>query len=286
MRPILLIAMLCCLAVAQANKRIVSPSVTAMPDEILACDDQNWPPYVFLGSENGHPKAQGFSVDVIATALAEHGLTLRLDTMPWLRCQRELSGPSRYLLALGAAHTPEREQQFLLSRPYHVLQSTLFFIEEYWPNGKSFTHKEELKHITVCAMRGFPLKNLGLENYRVDRGHDSFQQMLDKLYYRRCDALITPVEAIAPLLKQARQSPRYRPLAQREIPWQGGTSFHALLNKHHPQSIALQQLLDAGIAAMERDGRLDALRKKWELPALDLPLTTGEQSPSRRHAGE
>lgn len=286
MRPLLLIATVLMLSTAQANKRIQAPTPSALPTEIIACDDPNWPPYVFLGNEHGHPKAQGFSVDVIGTALAEHGLKLKVETMPWLRCQRELSSNGRFLLTLGAAYTPEREEHYRLSLPYHALQSTLFFIESHWPAGKTFSRKEELKTITLCAMRGFPLKNLGLEGYRVDRGHDNYQQMLDKLHYRRCDALLTPVEAIDAVLKQARLSPRHQPLSKREIPWQEATSFHALLNKHHPQGAMLQTLLNESLTTMARDGRLDALRKKWSLPALALPLSSGQQTPARQHAGE
>lgn len=259
------------ISVASANDQAGEDDI-----RVMACDDEHWPPYVFATEGK---VMQGFSVDVMATVLADHGKTLHVTPMPWLRCLRELEQESAYQLALGASYTEERASKYVLSRPYHILKTSLFYSEAHWPLGGYFQSARELHESTLCTLRGFPLNNIGLNLHKVDDGHTSIEQLIGKLHHRRCDAIILSVESIEPLLQAAQHFPSMMPITQRVIPWQTGTSFHVLLNSNQQGADSLLALINDGLQRMENDGRLDLLRRKWMLPTLPGPIPIGNQPP-------
>ena len=261
---------------AQANDSLTAIDATNNT-VVTACDDDSWPPYVFKNKQADGTKVDGFSVEVIREALALSGKTLQLSLLPWLRCQQALQNGLEYQLILGASYTNKRAEHFLLTNPYHTIGAELFYLHSGWPNGLNPKHPIDLANAGVCAMRGFPVKNVQLDPSYVDTGHDNIQQLVQKLYLGRCKVVLSGTEAINSLVKELSSRTQKEKLRRLPMPWSPKTSYHALINSHHPQAIALKTQLDEALRSMEDSGRLNQIRQKWGLPKISSSIPYGTQ---------
>ena len=102
---------------------VSSFAYAALPSSIKICDDgDEWPPFSYYQRDDGTKTKQvvGYSVDYIQSILDKQKVAFSLELLPWKRCLADVKEGARAML-LSASRTPEREKDYLISKPYYAM---------------------------------------------------------------------------------------------------------------------------------------------------------------------
>jgi polar amino acid transport system substrate-binding protein len=238
-----------------------------LPAEIKACssseDGGGRPRFAFYQRPDGKspPQLTGYSVEFLRQLLAPQGIALHAELLPWKRCLDAVAAGD-FAVVLDANLTPERQTQYRVSSPYYQ-QKKLYVYARNKPFG-AFTSLAALRPLRVCGQLGKDYSGWGLTGINIDRGSRTLEQGLMKIKLGRCEVVLTRPEAID----------FYRPsagpdglsldrFAWRELPGVPAIPSGFLVSRNLPYSAALADLLETGIAQMQRDGRKKAIEDRF-----------------------
>jgi len=173
-RQFILPALLACLAllagsvwIERAPPKDQAPSdrVTlrpVQPAKIIVVDDRSYPPFAFIDAD-GRPR--GITVDLWTLWSKKTGIAVEFYFAKWetaLAPVRE--GRADVVGALF--RTPQREQQFAFTSPYHNIVTSLYFHEDF----QGIRSLEDLAGFEVGVVKGDSAEELLMENYpRIKR---------------------------------------------------------------------------------------------------------------------
>lgn len=225
---------------------------------VQICEDANeWPPYTYLERQGSRAELRGFSVELARAVLDKHHIAYKIELLPWQRCLREVAEGQRFQMLLNAAATPEREQQYLLSLPYHQTHSHIFFLSSRFAQGFKPVGAAELQRYTLGGVRGYAYPQLSAAQRESMLRTGNYAALLRMLRLGRVDLLVEDVE---PLLGMARLGLVELPgdPAVGHVPLAGSpaTSYHMLFTRQRPQGAALQALFNAELREMQASGEL------------------------------
>ncbi|WP_374435494.1 substrate-binding periplasmic protein [Inhella sp.] len=244
---------------------LAAPAAALDLQEVLACDDgAEWPPFThYLRDAQGKPSSElgGFSVEVLQQILGQAGIRLRLELLPWARCQREVES-GRYLMALNASYSQERDARFWLTQPYYRTTHSYFFSRRHFPQGLPIAHLADLANQRVCGVRGYNYEAYKVPAEKIDFGARDFAAVVAKLHLGRCTIGLEKLEIVAGYRITGKDLLADPELGHAQVPELPPGEFHMMVSRQHPQGEALRDLLNRGLSTLRSSGQLQALQRR------------------------
>jgi ABC-type amino acid transport substrate-binding protein len=234
---------------------------------VLRLASLEWEPYI--GSSL---PAQGYAAEVVRTACARKQVQVEIDFLPWARALM-LARRGEYHGVFPEYYDPSREAEFTFSAPF--------------PGGAVGLYKRRFSPIRYASDPRTDLEGAlrSLTNYRIGVVRDylnnpvfdaatylrkedaaSDEVNLRKLYFGRVD-LVFVDRLVAEHLLKTHLSDYHDTLEMLEPPIEDKPLYVAYSRKA-PDTEALRQACDAGLAEIGSDGTLAQIRAKHGLPAV------------------
>ncbi len=238
----------------------------ASGDTVTVCDDSaEWPPFTYTPRNPAGDKAgavTGYSVEVIGDILRRADIDFDIRLVPWARCLAETRS-GQMQIVLNAYVTPDRLQDYLISKPYLTLTPHFFYDRRKFPDGLGGLTPAELKRYAGCGMRGFVYDQYGIKPGELDQSSSSYDILQRKLMASRCDYFPETIEAIAGFKVIGKDYLADSRLAYIPLPGNARLRAHFLVTRNHPRAYELLKALDTGIDRLEQSGQLKSLMKRY-----------------------
>jgi polar amino acid transport system substrate-binding protein len=213
--------------------------------------------YAPFESLNAKQQVQGFDVDLL-TAVAQHGgFRVAFVHTPWDRLFSMLASGERSILASSISITRERQQQMDFSEPYY-LSRQMIAVAKGEEEIRSF-HDLEGKRVAVqSGTTGDTLIQslLGHDNPAIRR-YVSMADALHVLEQGGADAVVGDSGLVTHYVETHRQSGVYAMQDTTRV----APEFYGFAVKKGNTRLLAQ--INAGLAAVKRDGSYDALVNKY-----------------------
>jgi polar amino acid transport system substrate-binding protein len=230
----------------------------------MAEDAGEWPPYTYYERVDGKPtrKVIGYSVDVVDRIMNRHGLAYEVELLPWKRVMTYLDAGGDYLCALNATWSPEREQNYLLSRPYYETTAHYFYSKKRYPHGLPIRQISDLRNYKAGGMLGYNYSHYGMEPGQVDDNAKNLTQLMAKLHAGRIDVALENIENVVGYCLTVSDVLADGTIGYAPVPGIEPVKFHMLFPKS-PSGAELKRIIDEGIEQMEASGELERLLRKY-----------------------
>jgi len=244
----------------------VSAWAQAVPSVIPVCgDEDSWPPYLRFQTENGivTNKPEGYALDFARLILDKKGVEFSVDMLPWQRCLNSAK-QGRHAMVLNAMYTIQRDLGYLTTRPLYSL--TAIYIYRSDAPAPRIQQATDLSKYRLCGLHGYDYQPFSLDPGQVDQGARTFEQVVDKLKYKRCDMLIGHFETISERSKSMTtplfQDPQF---AYAKVPGLAPLPYVMLVSRNTPYAYQLLAMLNEGIAQAIDSPEDKRLKKKWNI---------------------
>ena len=235
---------------------------------IKICDDNGeWPPYVYYELKDGKKseKLIGYAVDVMDEITTRSKITYKLEMLPWKGCLDGVKNNSEGLsMLLEFSKNADREKDFIFPTAFYTTKSAIFFDKKKHKDGLQIKSLADLKKYKGCGITGYNYKDYGLTDADLDLGAKSIDQIATKVKAGRCDFFIEKFEVVAGFEKTGGA----KVIGDPEIGYEYLTMvppslFYMGISRKYPQAKELETLINKELDAMEKDGTLKKLEKKW-----------------------
>ena len=237
---------------------LAASATVAAQDALRVGGDPHYPPHHYLGVD-GRP--QGFDVAVLEAVAEAQGLEPVVEFGEWSATLDRLERGELDVVPMFIS--ADRQQRFLFSRPimrrHHVL---------YGRGGEHITDPRQLAGRTVAVQFG----GMAWE-WMVNSGADAVLRPVNE----ESLVLVEVVRGDAEFALLPEDIGRHAVVAQRlegvEVVSQRWLELDYAfgINPARPDLVAR---IDEGLARLEREGRLDALRREWLEPAIEADPRT------------
>jgi len=231
--------------------RALLPALALLPAQaaVVACGgDNQWPPSSYRVAASD--KVLGYSPDVLRAVLGEEA-AVQVRLMPFARCLALAAQGRQVQIVMAASRSPERERQFLFTRPYLQLHPVSLSLQ---PEGAGSVS------LPWCGLNGFNYQAFGLRPEEVDRGSSNYPDLLRKLRAGHCRGFVEYREVWQGLLKQGvLHAAELPPLQMNPLPAQGPVRVAFMVSRQMPGAEILRQQLDHGLQVLEQRGVLQSL---------------------------
>lgn len=236
-------------------------------DAIQICDgDEEWPPFSYFermdqGEKGAH--LTGFVVDLIGQILSSKEIDFEIDKqMPWPRCQTEVLRGNRFQVVLQAGSSEERRRQYHLVGPIYTLQMSYFYARDRHPNGLAIEKAEDINQYRVCGLSGYDYSYEWLEPEKLDADSLTYQSLAEKLQRGRCDLFLESSEILRGF-DRLQGTGTMDGISGQLIPGAVADEYYFLVTRQASNSEELVKILENGLRAVQRNGVLETLRKKY-----------------------
>ncbi len=218
---------------------------------------------LIVGTESNFPNFSfkdkgelvGFDIDIVKEVARRLEKTIEFKDMSFEALIPQAQLGSMHVIAAGMTPTPERAKVVAFTKPY-VNGDPLFIVTLIGNDAKDLDDLKQGKHVVVnqgYTADFFMSKIEGPELLRLDTPAEAFLA----LKQGRADAFVTARNTLAPFFKKHDAEG----FEYKIIP---GTdeSTALIVSKKYPELLhEIQKQLDA----MEQDGTLQAIKKKWDI---------------------
>lgn len=241
------------------------PAALPAPLSVTLCEEANYAPFFFLPrpvTGNAASQPTGFTMELVTAVLAEAGVSWQLQILPWNRCM-DLVAAGDIDIGMDAYHDAARARRFSYSAPYFRL-TPQYFYDRHRPGGPLRLRKPaDFHRYQACGLNSYSYDHYGPVLKRLDQSAESYEQLFSMLQARRCDYFFEEKEVMAGTLALRAPDAPALALASGPVPGATAPELHFILRREGARSAQLRAILNAGIARMQRDGRLAALARKY-----------------------
>ena len=231
-------------------------------ERVVACGgDSNWPPMTYQAP--GETQVKGLSADVLRAIFA-NDTDLAIHLRPWVRCLTEVTRADGADIVMSFLRNPERDKQFLFSRPYANLTPAYIYLSRRYPTPP-VRSLADLSQLKVCALRGASTSYSKLPPSAIDSGSSGYASLIGKLNLEHCDVVVDLQEILL-----GHQKLGIIPLDASLhtialLPQTEPNPLHFGVSKDNPRAAKLVERLDRGIAELQRSGALAKLLATYQL---------------------
>jgi len=180
--------------------------------------------------------------------------------MPWKRCLLEVKNGETAML-INASYSEERNQKYLMSKPYYALHGALFYVNSKYPEAPKITTVAEMKPYRYCGLFGYNYAMYALAEEQLDTGTKDETTRFRKLRQDHCDFVLGDVEVVHGFAAMGQVD--LNGISHLPIPGAKPKEFHALVSKRPVGGVKLLKVIDEGIMAMKADKSLVRIFKKY-----------------------
>lgn len=228
-------------------------------------DEKGYPPFIYINQETG--EYDGYSVDLLNLIFEDSGAEIIYNLLPWKRGLSYVKRGDNADIALVAASTEERRQQFLFSQAIAEVHLAYFYDKRVYPNGLGIDKPEDfLKIGSIRGMRGYEYGHYGIPK-KVEQNAGTFQQLVTQLLNRRCDVILVRYEVFNSFHRVYPDFTGLENIEGRVIPWRKDDpiKFYFLSARDSEFHSKLIDYINQRIVVFEQNGVLYSLKQKHGL---------------------
>jgi polar amino acid transport system substrate-binding protein len=232
---------------------------------ITGCENaEGYPPFINENKTTG--KLEGYSVELLNYIFKDSGAKIQYRLIPWKRCMVYMAQGDKMDIVLAAASSEERRNKYLFSDVVAKVHLSYFYDHKHYPNGLNIENKSDFDKLKVCGMRGFLYGNYGLSK-KVYQSANSFQQLVNQVIRRRCDAFLIRYEVFNYLPKAYPDFENHDRLRGGIIPWRKDDpiNFYFLARKDSVYHKKLIVYINMKMKQIEKSGQFKKIKKKYGL---------------------
>lgn len=243
------------------------PAAPLAPDQVVRVCAQSaeWPPFMYTERAGNH-KLVGYTIDFLQRGLAERGVRYTIDLLPWKRCM-ELVQRGLYDMMTDASNSPERAQNFLVSKPYYT-QQLVYFYDKERPRPAIHT-AADMSKFRLCGMAGYNYSGFGLKPEEVETGSQSLAQSFQKLKHDRCDAIPERLEVTLGYQAMGVVDLEKLSIGTGHLPDLPRSTFHMMVSRSVVYGPELLEILDEGIDKLNNNGGAQELAAKYGIQGVE-----------------
>lgn len=229
---------------------------------IRTCNDSGeWPPYFWYLRINGEVTDQllGYDLDFLGNIFRNIGANYTLDLIAWSRCLHEVETGDSYEMVSSVAYSQERDEKYLVTDSYYVVQPHYFYSRGQFPDGLNINSIDQFADYKVCGLRGYNYANFGVPTDSIDVGTKVFPQLIEKTARGRCDLFLARFEIFAGFAKTGNDYIRNHNLGTAPMPGIPGDEFHMMVSRNYEYAEELRDTLNEGIARLKSSGEGERL---------------------------
>lgn len=220
----------------------------------VCAEDAGWPPFSLLNSDPELP-FRGFNADVLKAIFEGQGIPYRIVHRPWKRCLLDgMHGDVN--IVLDAAKNPEREQNYLLTRPVYSLTPVIFFARSHTDAYPDAISTDKLMSLHLCGQSGYTYSNFTIDDTKVERVAEDLAKVLDLTRLDRCELGLARKEV---LLTELKAYPQASDIGYQTIQNAQQEDFYWLINKQAPLATELKAIIDQGLNALYESGQAEKM---------------------------
>lgn len=237
---------------------------------VVGCEgDKGYPPFIYKNKLSG--KLEGYSVELINLVFKDSGAKVKYELLPWTRCLRYMSAGEDMDIVLAAASTEERRKKYIFSDVFSKVHLAYYYDSQRYSKGLSVKKPNDLNNLeNVCGMRGFVYGNYGLSKKIIQTAND-FQQLVNQLVLRRCDAILVRYEVFESLLLIDTDFKHYDRIKGDILPWRKDNpiEFYFMARKNSVYHRSLINFINMRIKQIRKSGQLKVIKEKYGFIAID-----------------
>ncbi len=259
---------------ALAATKEAPPSRARPPLHVSICDDENeWPPYSYYQRIDGKKTGNltGYAILVIDEIFARHGVSYKIDLIPWPRCVAVVNLGKQYGMVLNLSYNAEREKTFLFSRPYYATTAYYYYSKKNNPQGLRIGSAADIHKYRVCGVQGYNYEGYGMKPGEVDQGAKNFHALITKMQLGRCALFMEKDEVMVGFAAIGKNYLADPDIGKAPIPHVKPNLFYFGVSKNFERAEELRDLIDESLLHMEGNGRLAELWRKAAAAASGKP---------------
>lgn len=196
---------------------------------------------------------QGISARILRAILAEQGHDMTIHFMPWSRALKD-TAELRYDIVLPTFDTPERRTIYHYSKPFLDSPTGFFALRE---RHLRWHDLESLKGLRIAAVRSYINEEAFDASPMIDRTlTNSNSQSIELLVHGRVDLAVMDYYVGTYVINTL--SPMAAPRLEFLSPALVNQPQHFSVSLRHPQGARLVNMLDEGIAKLQKNNQLKA----------------------------
>ncbi|AUJ72626.1 substrate-binding periplasmic protein [Pseudoalteromonas sp. NC201] len=230
---------------------LIALSCTSSANDAIVGAHNVWPPYVI-------DEDSGFTVDLVRAAFKAENQDFEMLITPFSRAMRMVEkGQVDIIPALWRSDS--RDERFVFSKAYYSNRLVLISRTE---SEINFEHLEDLKGLSVCAIRGFrsEIALAQISQIRLEK-LTNLTSCLSLLNKQRVEAVVSDELAFAYLRSQHTEFHHFKVHQSTIAQW----PLHIGISKSHPKATEVIELFDKGLLLLQTNGIYKATLKKYQL---------------------
>ncbi|MES2324940.1 MAG: transporter substrate-binding domain-containing protein [Pseudomonadota bacterium] len=244
------------------------PARAEVPHVVRACGDSaEFPPFQYFERQSGHKtnRVAGFDVDLLRRVFTDAGHEVQIDLLPWLRCLA-LTSRGDYDIAMDGIKSPVRERDFLFATSHYSLTSVFIYLKS---NRKPRTESSAaLATERVCSQAGYNYAPFGVPDSMIRNRAKTLDDAAKMLRLGRCSVMLQQVEVLRGSATLGNIDLLNQPDFLQEYPtWMRPIDFHFMVSRTLPHREALLDIINDGMARLEKSGELSRIRGVHYRPA-------------------
>lgn len=221
----------------------------------IAWEDGLKPPYLLLDAQN---QPAGIAVEMLNEIFKRAKIKVRHDVIPWKRCLYNLENQQVDVVP-NSSYKEDRAKFACYTKALYQTHMVLFYLKSRYSKIPAIAHTDDLQSYRVGGILGFNYDHLGTK-IKVDDGAKDRIALINKLRYNRIDLANDQLEVILYMAKE--KSIDLTDIAYLPDPGAPLKDFYVLTVKNQ-KGLQLQEIIDKGIAELNKDGTAARIRSKY-----------------------
>ncbi|WP_174694592.1 substrate-binding periplasmic protein [Pseudoalteromonas piscicida] len=229
----------------------ITLSCTSSANDAIVGAQHVWPPYIV-------DERSGLSVELVRAAFKAENQNFEMLIMPLSRAMRIVAkGQVDIIPALWRSDS--RDERFMFSEPYYSNRLVLISRKG---SDVDFEDMEDLKGLSVCAIRGFrsEIALAQVPQVRLEK-LTNLTSCLSLLSKARVDAVVSDELAFVYLQSQHAEFHDLKVHQPTIAQW----PLHIGISKSHPKATEVIELFNKGLSQLQTNGFYQATLKKYQL---------------------
>ena len=232
---------------------LISSNVFAQ-DVVIATGE--YPPYT---SENLDDN--GFSAEIVRSAFAEEGISVKYEFMPWKRCEASVENGD-YYGAIPYLKTEERLKAFSYSDPFYISRSSFFFMKDSFSEVE-YSKLEDLKKYAIAGTAGYYYEKMFTDAGLNIEYSDDAKSSLKKLHAGRVDLFPEDDLAAWAMIKELFPGEEGK-FAASSRPFNEDPHY-VMVSKKFQGAEDITAKFNSGLQKLKASGKYDVIMKKYGL---------------------
>ena len=260
-----------------ATQWLAHAALAEVPKTIRACGDAaEFPPFQYFERQAGRKtdRVGGFDVALLRKIMADSGHEIQFELLPWLRCLVKVS-TGEFDIAMDGIKSPVRENEFLFSQvPHYSLSPIFLYLKSNRKPGMD--SPAALRKESVCSQAGYNYAPFGVPDSLIRNRATSIEDSAQMLRLKRCTVMLQQKEVLRGHAILGGEDLLSDKDFAYEVPaWIRQIDFYFMVSKSLPHRAELLEILDLGMARLEKSGEMSRLRNAYYLQ----PVQTSQKIP-------